>query len=56
MTKSAAEEKFPGVHFYRLYLNGLHDLSGFYAYQAEESGLAAVYEAGYEAGKASLGM
>lgn len=56
MTKSAAEEEFPDVDFYGIYMNGLRVLSGFYADQAEESGLEAVYKAGYEAGKASLGM
>ena len=54
--KTEEESEFPGVDFYEIYMNGLDEDSGFYAREAEESGLEAVYKAGFEAGKASLGM
>jgi len=36
---------------YSIYMNGLDEDAGYYAREAEESGLRAVYEAGVEAGK-----
>lgn len=43
------------VDVYGIYMNGLSEDSGYYAREAEESGLRAVYEAGVAAGKASHG-
>ncbi len=54
--KTENDSEFPGVDFYGIYVIGLDKDSGYYALEAEESGLEAVYKAGFEAGKSSLGM